>query len=231
MIFSPLQPVAQARKTPNSALGLMFNVFMAGAGFTYIDLPIWHLVWSVVMTFSMLAAFFLASTLNSPFFMLIPALLFVGMLVHYVVAYGRRFQRGQVPAGISDSLKWSLLGGQLALGLVFSLGVLPAVVMPNLLGARNRANDTSYNDTSYNDTSYNDTSYQVYVRMVENSAAAEMIGTQQPFNGPCSALKELVQMPVQMSGLAVESCTVRSTSLGDTQVTVVSKTGKTYTSR
>lgn len=132
---------AQPVKPPSYALGMLINILLVGSGFTYINRWPWHLGWlGILFVLNLLPALFL-STGTGMLLLLLPVAGWVAHLVHYHVSYRRAAQQGFLPP-LQDGVKIALIVGHLALGF-FMASVMSAVLLPNLLTARNRANEAA----------------------------------------------------------------------------------------
>ncbi|WP_293911705.1 hypothetical protein [Deinococcus sp.] len=142
--FPPPPPLAQ--KPPGYAAGLLLNIFLPGSGFTYLGRWNWHLIWMLGLAALSVAVVIAAAASGATLLLALPTVVYLGMLVHYHVMYGQiqaAWAAGAPPA-LSDGVKLGLILGHVALGFVALAltGVLAAILIPNLIGARQRAYDT-----------------------------------------------------------------------------------------
>ncbi len=152
MTVSPEAVRPAATKAPNYWLGFFLNWLLVGSGFTYLGALSWHFIWLGLSVVGWVAGTLLLAVAagQSPASLsgaaLVVALVslaaFVLMLVQYRQTYRRLYGRGRTASPITDGLHWGLIGGHGALGLfgrIALTGILAAVLIPNLLNARNRA--------------------------------------------------------------------------------------------
>lgn len=139
---------AQPVKPPSYALGMLLNVLLVGAGFTYINRWPWHLGWIGLLFALSVVGSFLAFSVNSPALAILPALGWVAHLVHYHVTYRRAAQQGFLPP-LQDGVKIALIVGHLLLSF-FTVSFMSAVLIPNLLNARSRANAAAARAAAHN---------------------------------------------------------------------------------
>lgn len=145
------RPEQSPVKPPNYALGFLLNFFLPGAGFSYINRWGWHLGWLAIVFGVQIISLVLAAALGpatarSTF--LLPLLAWIAMLVHYHFTYQQGAARGFQPP-LNDGVKVAFIVGQLVIGF-FVTGLLAAVLLPNLLGARMRATKAAENAIARN---------------------------------------------------------------------------------
>ncbi|WP_189101285.1 hypothetical protein [Deinococcus knuensis] len=132
-------PAPKPRKAPSLAVGYLLNVLLPGAGFTYVGLVGWHVGWVGILIALNLLGSVLVGVTSSPVFGLLPFLGWVTQLVHFGRTYAARAERNFQP-DLDSGMKIGLIAGHAVLNFLL-VGVLTAVLIPNLLGARTRAND------------------------------------------------------------------------------------------
>lgn len=136
-------PITSLR--PNYWLGFFLNLLLVGSGFTYINRIGWHFGWLAINLVLAVLVGLLASVQPVLGFVGLALLLAatIAMQVHYRATYTQQFSAGQIGQPIDNGLKWGLIIGHVLLGLIFQVGVVAAILIPNLLGARERAQDTA----------------------------------------------------------------------------------------
>ena len=127
-------------RRPNYALGLLLNIALPGSGFGYLGLWGWHLGWWLLIGLMWLATAVLVAVTRHVLALLLPLLAYLGLLAQYHFTYQRLSPAG-FPA-LGDTAKLLLIAGHFVLNLVVS-GLLAAVLIPNLLAARVRADDAA----------------------------------------------------------------------------------------
>ncbi|MHA0042933.1 hypothetical protein [Deinococcus sp. PEB2-63] len=189
-----------SRKAPNLAIGYLLNVLLPGAGFTYIGLVGWHVGWVGILLALNLTGALLVGLTTVPVFGVLPLVGFVIMLVHFGQAYAWRAAQ-QFRPDLEAGVKIGLIAGHAVLN-VAAVGLLAAVLMPGLLGARERAE-----------------------RSVEQAAAmsaytlaisAQAEGTLR--DGPCPLVNVY-------KGERITSCTVTGAATADPKVSVMFSSG------
>ncbi|GGK97398.1 hypothetical protein [Deinococcus radiotolerans] len=183
------------RKAPNLAVGYLLNVLLPGAGFTYIGLVGWHVGWIAMLIVLNLLGAFLVGLTTSTMFAALPLVGFVVMLVQFGQAYTRRKAQNFRP-DLEGGVKIGLIAGHFILN-VFMVGLLAAVLIPNLLAARTRANGTGERAAAMS----------AYTMVI----AAQSGGTLR--DGPCP-LENVVGRD------RIASCTVTSATTSSPQVAV-----------
>ncbi|ALW89844.1 hypothetical protein [Deinococcus actinosclerus] len=190
------------RKAPNLAIGYLLNVLLPGAGFTYIGLVGWHIGWVGILIVSWMIGGVAAGTTASPLGMVIPGLAFVAQLLQFKDAYATR-QAQQFRPDLADGVKIGLIAGHAVLNVAM-VGLLAAVLIPGLLGARERASAAGERAAAMS----------AYTMVI----AAQSGGTLR--DGPCP-LENVVGRD------RIASCTVSDAATDDPQVTVTFTNGKT----
>lgn len=199
-----LRPTAAPtpRKAPNLAIGYLLNVLLPGAGFTYIGLVGWHIGWvGILLALNLLGAFLVGLT-TAPVFGVLPLMGFVALLVHFGHAYARRATQ-QFRPDLADGVKIGLIAGHAVLSVAM-VGLLAAVLIPGLLGARERASAAGERAAAMS----------AYTMVI----AAQSGGTLR--DGPCP-LEDVV------GSERIATCTVTDAATDDPQVTVTFTNGKT----
>ncbi|AWT36588.1 hypothetical protein GCM10008956_18410 [Deinococcus arenae] len=202
-----LRPTAAPtpRKAPNLAVGYLLNVLLPGAGFTYIGLVGWHLGWVGILIVSWMIGGVAAATTASPMGMVIPGLAFVAQLLQFKDAYAAR-QAQHFRPDLADGVKIGLIAGHAVLNSIAVFGILAAVILPNLLGARERANGAAEQAAAKS----------AYVQVM----VAQVDGTLR--DGPCP-----LENVVGRDRIAI--CTVTGAATTDPQVAVTFSSGTTIT--
>ncbi|GGR94193.1 hypothetical protein [Deinococcus sedimenti] len=198
-----LRPTAAPtpRKAPNLAVGYLLSVLLPGAGFTYIGLVGWHVGWiGILIALNVLGAV-LAGVTSLPLFTLLPVLGWAAQLVQFGQAYARREAQNFRP-DLENGVKIGLIAGHAVLNSIAVFGIVAAVILPNLLGARERANGAAEQAAAKS----------AYVQVM----VAQVDGTLR--DGPCP-LEDV------MGGEQIESCTVTDAASEEPQVTVTFKNG------
>ncbi|MFB9990835.1 hypothetical protein ACFFLM_02395 [Deinococcus oregonensis] len=138
-------PVVPLR--PNYWLGFVLNFLLVGSGFTYINRIGWHFGWLAVSAALVVSVGLLATVQPVLGFVGLAVMLAatIAMQVHYRATYAHQFSAGRTGQPIRNGLKWGLIIGHVLLGLIFQVGVIAAILIPNLLAARERAQDTAAN--------------------------------------------------------------------------------------
>lgn len=130
-------------KPPSATLGFVLNFFLPGSGFSYIGRWGWHLGWfGILIVLNILGVLgYVGSALlfgsNSSLILALPLTGFIAMHVHFSRVYARHDERNVWPT-MEPTLKAALIGSHVILGFLLT-GILAAVLIPNLLGARTRA--------------------------------------------------------------------------------------------
>ena len=133
------------------------------------------------------------------------------MHAQYFLLFNKKTSVAPAP-GLENGLKWGLIAGHAGIGifgLIPLIGILAAVILPNLLGARERANSTAV---------------MFYMRGVQIKAYESNLDGNL-YTGPCAGLRDVMTAPK-----SVRSCTV--TTVNDTDppaLSVQTVDGKTYT--
>ena len=135
-LVAPARPVT----APNAALGYVLNIFLPGAGFTYIGRWGWHLGWFGILFGLNVVAVILSAVTGAPLLLILPLIGFVLMLVHFGRVYAEGQERNFRPP-LELPIKLALILGHAFLGLML-VGMQAAVLIPNLLSARTRATQT-----------------------------------------------------------------------------------------
>lgn len=180
-----------ATKPPSYALGFVLNFFLPGSGFSYIGRWGWHLGWfGIMIGLNILGGvLYFGSALlfasSSPLLLALPLIGFIAMHVHFSRIYARYDDRNFWPP-LEPALKAVLIGGHVFLGIALA-GMLAAILMPNLLSARNRAVQVSEQATARNVYT------MVMVQDVEETLRS----------GPC----DLGELP-ESSRATITACTV-----------------------
>ena len=187
--------------------GLLLNLLLPGAGFTLAEAWVWHLVWAAGLLFAWMLAAGVAMAVGTPA-LLLPLLTTAGMLWHYTRVYHGQAARGFEPV-LSLGVKVALCVGQFLLGF-FVVGILGAVLIPNLLGARRSAQAAAEQSSSRNIVT------QVMVQSVDGTLES----------GPCSA--EVLAAAGEFRD-QVRSCTVDASDPEAPTVTVSFPSGRTIT--
>lgn len=209
MTFSPsAHPV---RLPPNRIIGGLLNVVLPGAGFTYFNKPGWHLGWIGILLASSVIGVLLSIVLQARAVLLLPVMAYLVMHAQYFVLFNNKTSVAPAP-GLENGLKWGLIAGHAGIGifgLIPLIGILAAVILPNLLGARERANSTAV---------------MFYMRQVQIQAYGSSLGGA-AYNGPCAGVKDVTAAPK-----SVRSCTVTTVNNTDPPaLSVQTVDGKTYT--
>ena len=187
--------------------GLLLNLLLPGAGFTLAEAWVWHLVWAVGILPVWGLTVALGISLGS-LALLLPLLVTAGMLWHYTHVYRQQAARGFQPM-LSLGVKVALCVGQFLLGF-FVVGILGAVLIPNLLGARRSAQAAAEQSSSRHIVT------QVMVQSVDGTLES----------GPCSA--EVLAAAGEFRD-QVRSCTVDASDPEAPTVTVSFPSGRTIT--
>lgn len=187
--------------------GLLLNLLLPGAGFTLAEAWVWHLVWAGATLLLWGPFLALAITVGTPG-LLLPLLFTAGMLWHYTAVYRQQAARGFLPV-LSPGVKVALCVGQFLLGF-FLVGILAAVLIPNLLSARQKANAAAEQAVSR--------------RIMLEATVQSLDGPLQ--SGPCTA--ELLAL-AKDSAAPIQSCTVDATDPEAPSVTVTFNSGRTVT--
>lgn len=135
-LAAPVRPAT----APNVALGYRLNIFLPGAGFTYIGRWGWHLGWFGIVCGLNVVTGILSIVTGTPTPLILPLIGFVVMLVHF----GRVYVEGQERSFrllLELPIKLGLILGHAFLGLML-VGMQAAVLIPNLLSARTKATQT-----------------------------------------------------------------------------------------
>ncbi|THF88386.1 hypothetical protein E7T09_04050 [Deinococcus sp. KSM4-11] len=137
-------PSATPVKEPNYWLGFFLNFFFLGSGFTYINRIGWHFGWiGIALASGVVTGLLMVATPGvGSLVSLVSLLIAIGTMVHYRNTYAAEFARGSIGKPIDNTLKWVLIGGHIVLGFVLQVGILSAILIPNLMGARTRAFET-----------------------------------------------------------------------------------------
>ncbi|MBZ9751832.1 hypothetical protein K7W42_13305 [Deinococcus sp. HMF7604] len=201
------RPVSAApAKAPSAALGYLLNILLPGAGFTLINRWGWHLGWFGIQVGLYVVASILSGVTGTPLPLVLPFIGFVAMLVHFGRVYAEQADRDFQPP-LELAVKLVLILGHFFIGFVL-VGILAAVLIPNLLSARNRANQTGE---------------MAIARAVQVQAVvAQVDGTLQ--DGPCplNGLPETYREQIA-------SCTVTDSSGTEPAVSVTFDSGRTIT--
>jgi len=131
----------QAR--PNYWLGFLFNWLAPGSGFTYINKPLWHLGWFGINLGASILSFIImiaTSDLGAPLAALAGLAALVVMMVQYRNTYAAQAASQFTPA-FNEGAKWALVLAHVIVVNFIFVGMFAAVLIPNLLGARNAAMD------------------------------------------------------------------------------------------
>lgn len=177
-------------------------MLLPGAGFTYIGLVGWHIGWIAMLIVLNLLGAFLVGLTTSTMFAALPLVGFVVMLVQFRQAYARRAAQ-QFRPDLEAGVKIGLIAGHAVLN-VAAVGLLAAVLMPGLQGARERASAAGERAAAMS----------AYTMVI----AAQSGGTLR--DGPC---------PLENVNYRdrIATCTVSGAAMTDPQVTVTFTDGKT----
>lgn len=202
---SPSTPL----RRPNYWLGFVLNFFFLGSGFTYINRIGWHFGWIGIAlgTGVMLGGLTVIAPAIAPLVGLGSLLVSIGTMVHYRNTYAAEFAAGFTGARLNDGLKWGVIGAHIVLGFLLQVGILAAVLIPNLLNAKTRAIDAGGN---------------AYARQVATAAMVDALDGKAK-SGPCTTT-----MPVSRPDY-VTACTVDASDPENPQVTVTLKNGTVIT--
>ncbi|UBV42136.1 hypothetical protein LAJ19_10900 [Deinococcus taeanensis] len=192
------------RRPPSVALGHLLNLLLPGSGFSYIGLIGWHVGWIGILIVLNLLASVVAGLTGSSGALLLPVAGVGALLVHFGRAYAQREARSFRPDP-DNSVKIALIAGHAVLHL-FLVGILAAVLIPNLLGARTRATQAGE---------------QAAARMAYTFALAEQAGGTLR-DGPCP----LADVP-DSSRDQISTCTVSQAASTSPQVEVTFRSGRT----
>lgn len=174
------------KRPPNPVVGQVLNAVLMGSGFTYIGHWGWHLAWLSIGAALWLVATILGSLLSQAF-LILPLLGWLAQFFHFGRVYRAQADRNFQPA-LDDGVKVALIVAHFALSFMFT-GLLAAVLIPNLLGARQRADQAAERAVAM----------QVYTDVMARAADK---GVQ---TGPCPDL------PVARPAAPVDSCRVDAT--------------------
>ncbi|PTA67396.1 hypothetical protein [Deinococcus arcticus] len=133
-------PAPAATRAPSAALGYLLNVLLPGAGFTLINRWGWHLGWFGIQVGLYLVASILSGATGTLLPLALPFVGFIAMLVHFGRVYAEQRARHFQPP-LELAVKLVLILGHFFIGFVL-VGILAAVLIPNLLAARTRAQQT-----------------------------------------------------------------------------------------
>lgn len=131
------QAVPAAVRPPNYAVGLLLSIFLPGAGLTYLGRWGWHLGWAGLMVVLNMLGLVAGAALGAGF-LLLPILGWIAQLVQYHFTF-RQVVRSPSSAAFPDAGKVALIVGHVVLGALVALPLLAAVLIPNLLSARQKA--------------------------------------------------------------------------------------------
>lgn len=194
---------AQAQARPGYVLGLLLNTVLPGSGFTFIGRWGWHLGWVLVM-YAVFSLSLVLAVSGLPVIFAVPLLGLVGLLLHYHFVYRQQVARDFQPP-LQTPVKLILILGHAFLGVVLT-GMLGAVLIPNLLGARTRALQAGE---------------QAIARRVQLQATvAQLDGTLKTGVCPLETLSADERA-------TVERCTVETTTANDLLLTVEFTSGRT----
>lgn len=132
MTFAPTAPAAV--RPPSYAVGLLLSIFLPGAGLTYLGRWGWHLGWIGILLLLGVLGTVLSAVMGLGF-NLLAFLGWIAQLVHYHRTY-RAVTEGGVRSTFPDAGKVALIAGH---ALLLVVPVFAAVLIPNLLSARQKA--------------------------------------------------------------------------------------------
>ncbi|ULH15901.1 hypothetical protein MF271_04530 [Deinococcus sp. KNUC1210] len=210
MSFSP-NTALPAKLPPNLLIGFLLNFVLPGSGFTYADQPWWHLGWALLTLLSFLLGLLGGAALHLPALVFLPMLAFLVMHVQYFLTYQRRFPAGAPFSGLTNNVKWGLIGGHAALTVILAvlIALLAAILLPNLLNARTRAQEAAATS---------------YMHLIQTTAFANALNSH-PYSGPCADMPDAPRLPD-----TIRSCEVRTINAVDVpHVSVTTTQGKTLT--
>lgn len=196
-----VEPITVAHRPPNYWLGFLLTFFAPGAGFTYINQIGWHFGWlGITLLISVLGSLLGGGVIG--------LLVTVGMLSHYRDSYVKAANEGWQVRKVKDGVKWALIVGHLLLSGLFVVGILAAVLIPNLLGARQRANDAAAN---------------AYAMSMYTTVMADGLDRKAK-SGDCLTHYSDLSVPDN-----VVSCTIDASDQEAPRLTVTTRSGKTIT--
>ncbi|MFC4455250.1 hypothetical protein [Deinococcus sonorensis] len=181
--FPAASPSPAVSTPPSLPLSILLTVLLPGSGFTYLNRPWIHLAWGLGWTVFVPTAMLLAGGLGGlggvALLMLIPLVLVALMVTQTVREYRAQVSGQREP--LNNGLKVGLIIAHVLMGGLVVLPVSAAVLIPNLLGARQAAMRAAD---------------QSYVRNVLTAAEAQRVmDEKRPVDGPCTALPDVGTLP------------------------------------
>ncbi|OLV15776.1 hypothetical protein [Deinococcus marmoris] len=198
-----LRRPASPAKAPSQALGFFLNFFLPGAGFSLIGRWGWHLGWFGILAALNVVVAILSLISSSPLLLLLPLIGFIVMHVHFARIYDWHEERGVWPP-LEPVLKAVLIAGHFFVGFILT-GILAAVLIPNLLGARERAMQVGEQATARN----------VYARVMVQDVDETLR------SGPC----DLHELP-ESSRATLAACTVELRDGGEPALNLTFDSGR-----
>ncbi|WP_412026944.1 hypothetical protein [Deinococcus yunweiensis] len=188
---------------PNVLVGLILNLLLPGAGFTYVGAWAWHLRWIAIMVVLTVLGLIVSAMLGVAVPVLLPVLGLAAMITHYGRVYAARRVVDFQPH-LSDGVKIGMIVGHVVVGF-FVTGILGAVLIPNLLNARQRAVKSQE---------------QSIIRQLQTRALVQQAGGTL-MTGPC----DLTALP-ESSRALIASCTVTAPADSKPELDVTFTSGR-----
>lgn len=177
-LTAPASPVTV--RPPSYGVGMLLSVFLPGAGMTYLGRWGWHLGWIGILLLAGLLDGVLAAVTGLGF-SLLAFLVWIAQLVHYHRSYAAQAEQG-FPSTFPAGGKVALIAAHV---LLLVVPVFAAVLIPNLLSARQTATQAGEQSAARN----------LYTQVVMNQV-----------DGKLSATCPQVALPegVEVAGCAVD---------------------------
>ncbi|WP_309569926.1 hypothetical protein [Deinococcus sp.] len=127
---SPEDAAARPAAPPNAIVGLVLNLLLPGAGFSYIGRWGWHLGWVVLMLALSAMGLILSRVIGLGLPIVLPFGGFLVMLVHYSRIYTQQ-EQGNFQPPLAAGVKVALIVAH-----VVGAALLASVMVPRLLATR-----------------------------------------------------------------------------------------------